>query len=213
MAVSRALRRLLLIRDLEEEQRRLALAASVGELDRLEQALADAAQRERRGRRLVGESVYSGQLPDRLAGLEEACAAGRHALALGPRIEAVGEQVNELRELFLVKRVERRQAETLIKETEARDAIEAGRRGQQALDEWYSSRLHRDEGDGELARGGESRNGAQRGGEASNADSENAARGGAEASRAEASDAERGLIFSAAPPRRSPQGATAGKET
>jgi hypothetical protein len=39
--------------------------------------------------------------------------------------------------------VERRQAETLIAETEAREAIVAGRRGQQSLDDWYSSRLYR----------------------------------------------------------------------
>ncbi len=44
-----------------------------------------------------------------------------------------------------MKRVEHRQAETLIQETEAREAIEAGRRGQQALDGWYSSRLYREQ--------------------------------------------------------------------
>jgi hypothetical protein len=53
--------------------------------------------------------------------------------------------VATLRQEFLGKRVERRQAETLIRETEARDAIEAGRRGQQALDDWYRFRLHRAE--------------------------------------------------------------------
>jgi hypothetical protein len=50
----------------------------------------------------------------------------------------------ERREEYLLKRVERRQAETLIQETEARDAIVDGRRGQQTLDDWYSSRLYRD---------------------------------------------------------------------
>ena len=43
-----------------------------------------------------------------------------------------------------MKRVERRQAETLIHETEAQEVIESGRRGQQSLDDWYSSRLYRD---------------------------------------------------------------------
>jgi hypothetical protein len=51
--------------------------------------------------------------------------------------------VATLREEFLAKRVERRQAETLIKETEARDAIEAGRRSQQNLDDWFGNRMHR----------------------------------------------------------------------
>jgi hypothetical protein len=40
MAVSRALRRLLRIRELEEEQCRLALESTLGELNRLESALA-----------------------------------------------------------------------------------------------------------------------------------------------------------------------------
>jgi hypothetical protein len=144
MAVSRALRRLLFIRDLEEEQRRLALEAALGERTRLEDALAAAAERERRGRRLVQASARTGELLDRLVGLEESRAAGRHARFIEPRIEAVGEEVAARREEFLLKRVERRQAETLIRETEAREAIEAGRRGQQALDDWYSSRLYRE---------------------------------------------------------------------
>jgi hypothetical protein len=48
------------------------------------------------------------------------------------------------RQEFLSKRVERRQAETLIAETEAREAIVDGRRTQQSFDDWYSSRLYRD---------------------------------------------------------------------
>jgi hypothetical protein len=43
--------------------------------------------------------------------------------------------------VFLAKRVERRQAETLIHEIEAQDAVIAGRRSQQALDDWYLNRL------------------------------------------------------------------------
>ena len=42
---------------------------------------------------------------------------------------------------FLAKRVERRQAETLIEETEAREAIEADRRNQQSIDDWYLNRM------------------------------------------------------------------------
>jgi flagellar biosynthesis chaperone FliJ len=143
MAVSRALRRLLRIRDLEEEQSRLALDSALGELRRLEHMLAATFERERRGRSLVQDSVQTGQLADRLAGIEETRAAGRYAAVLEPRIDAAGEQVTQLREEFLLKRVERRQAETLIQETEAREVIEVGRRGQQDLDNWHSSRLYR----------------------------------------------------------------------
>jgi hypothetical protein len=49
-----------------------------------------------------------------------------------------------LRQAFLLKRVERRQAEALIGETEEREAITAERRGQQSLDDWFRSRLYRE---------------------------------------------------------------------
>jgi flagellar biosynthesis chaperone FliJ len=145
MAVSRALRRLLRIRELQEEQSRLALESALGELHRLEHALAAAVERGRRGRSLIQASAQSGELTDRLAGFEETRSAKLHAAALRPRINGMGEEVTDRREEFLSKRVERRQAETLIQETEAREAIVDGRRGQQALDDWYSSRLFRDE--------------------------------------------------------------------
>jgi hypothetical protein len=144
MAVSRALRRLLRIRELQEEQSRLALESALGELHRLEHALTATFARDRRGRSLIQASAQTGHLTDRLAGLEETRSASLHAAALRPRIDGMGEEVTDRRLEFLSKRVERRQAETLIQETEARDAIEAGRRGQQALDDWYSSKLYRD---------------------------------------------------------------------
>jgi hypothetical protein len=84
-------------------------------------------------------------LLDRIAGLEEGRAAGLQAAALAPRLKAMEEQVAMERQAFLARRVERRQAETLVSETEAQDAAGAGRRGQQALDEWYRSRLRRDQ--------------------------------------------------------------------
>ena len=56
MAASRALRRLLRIRELQEEQSRLALESALGELHRLEHALASTFVRERRGRSLVQAS-------------------------------------------------------------------------------------------------------------------------------------------------------------
>jgi hypothetical protein len=84
-------------------------------------------------------------LPDRLAGLEETRAADRQAAVLAPRIADAELDVVALRQEFLRKRVERRQAETLIRETEARDAVEANRRGQQMLDDWFGNKTHRAE--------------------------------------------------------------------
>jgi hypothetical protein len=142
MAVSRALRRLLRIRDLQEEQGRLALESSMGELNRLEDALNATENQDRRGRRLLGASALSGELPDRLSGLEESRTAGRFAAVLAPRIEAKRIDVNIRRQEFQSMRVARKQAESLIADAESADALDAGRRSQQGLDDWYSSKLH-----------------------------------------------------------------------
>jgi hypothetical protein len=144
MAASRALRRLLRIRDLEEEQSRLALESALGELNRLQDAMKSTVERERRGRQLVEASARTGELPDRLAGIEETHAADRLFAFLGPKIAAKEEEVMARRQEFLIKRVARRQAETLIQEAEKQEAVEADRRGQQALDNWYASRQYRD---------------------------------------------------------------------
>ncbi len=144
MPVSPALRRLLRIREIEEEQGRLAIESALGEFHRLERALAGTSEQERRGRRLIGASVTTGELSDRLAGLEEARLAARRAGLLTPRIEEAAGGVAELRQDFLGKRVERRQAETLIRETEARDAVDGDRRSQQTTDDWFRSRKYRE---------------------------------------------------------------------
>jgi hypothetical protein len=143
VAVSRALRRLLRIRDLEEEQSRIALESAMGGLRRLEQAQAATSGRDRRGRRLVAASIQTGELPDRLAGLEEQRAAERLQPALARRILDAEQVVANRRQDFLARRVERRQAETLVKESEAREAIDADRRSQQGLDDWFRNRRHR----------------------------------------------------------------------
>jgi len=149
MAASRALRRLLRIRDLEEEQCRLALESAQGDLNRLQDALKATVERERRGRRLVEASMRTGELPDRLAGIEESHAVDRLFAVLEPRIAAKEEEVMARRQEFLIKRIERRQAETLIVEAAAQETLEADRRSQQALDNWYASRQYREGGDSE----------------------------------------------------------------
>jgi hypothetical protein len=135
------MRRLLLIRELQEEQSRLALELGLGELHRLEKCLAAAVDRDRRGRQLVVTSARTGELADRLAGLEEERIGIRSAAQLRSRIGAAEEEAAELRQAFLDQRVERRQAETLIEETEARDEVVAARRNQQALDDWHRTHL------------------------------------------------------------------------
>jgi flagellar biosynthesis chaperone FliJ len=142
VAVSRALRRLLGVLEIEEDQCKSALESAVGKLAHLERALTATHGRAQRGRLLVHASAQSGELPDRLAGIEETHAAKRRAEALAPRIADARLEVENLRQVFLAKRVECRQAETLIHEAEVRDALEADRRNQQGLDDWYLNRLH-----------------------------------------------------------------------
>jgi hypothetical protein len=141
MAVSRALQRLLSVRVLEEEQSRLALESALGELNRLRSALKATLARDLRGRQLVSSSAQTGELPDRLAGLEEINAAVRQSNVIAARIEHNEIVVAQLRQKFLFQRVERRQAETLIEESQAQGVVKAGRRAQQELDGWHQSRL------------------------------------------------------------------------
>lgn len=137
MAVSPALRRLLRVLELEEEQRHRALEAAAGELRRLQKAHANAEEREHGGRAMVAAGAWNGILLDRLAGMEETRMARRAAAALRERIKETEHAVAERRVEYLAKRVERRQAETLIREAETREAVEGERRGQQRLDDWY----------------------------------------------------------------------------
>jgi flagellar biosynthesis chaperone FliJ len=143
MPASRALRRLLRVLHLEEEETRRALDTALNDLRRLEHALAAAAARNRSGRGLVVQSAVTGELADRLAGLEESLAAARRTAALQPRIRDAEQQVATRRAVYLAKRVERRQAETLVEEAAARDALEAARRTQHSLDDWHLGRLRR----------------------------------------------------------------------
>jgi flagellar biosynthesis chaperone FliJ len=140
MAVSRVMRRLMQVRVLEEELREAALESAVGDLRRMELALVAAKERERSGRQQVTASAKTGELVDRIAGLEETRAALRHGAALKPRIAEAELEVARRRQEFLAKRIERRQVETLIQKTEAEDAVDAGRRAQQELDDWFLSR-------------------------------------------------------------------------
>jgi flagellar export protein FliJ len=140
MPISRGLRRLLQLRLLEEEQSRLALESVLAELHRLQRAFEAAGERSRRGRQLVHRGVRTGQLPDRIAGLEEGRVALRQAVMLEAAITQSEQSANTLRERYQSARVERRQVETLIHEAEAAEALDAGRRSQQALDDWYGSR-------------------------------------------------------------------------
>jgi hypothetical protein len=140
MPVSAALRRLLRVRELIEEDRRRALESALAELIELENALASATVREVRGRQLVRSGVLSGELADRVAGFEESRSAVCHQERLSVRITDAKSRETQTREVYLSARIERRQAETLIEEAEARDSLKGARRGQRQLDDWHLAR-------------------------------------------------------------------------
>ncbi|HEX4030220.1 MAG TPA: hypothetical protein VHX20_07625 [Terracidiphilus sp.] len=146
MPVSRPLRRLLRVLHAQEEQSRATLEAALAELQRLERAQIAAQERERGGRQLVAASALSAerleQMIGRLAGIEESLTAARMAAVLTTRAAAARDNVTECREDFLARRIDRRQAESLVHKAEATDAAEATRRGQQSLDDWYLNRQH-----------------------------------------------------------------------
>jgi len=140
MAVSRAMRRLLQVLEIQEEACRAALESARSELRQLQQALTRSTERERGGRRLLASSAVTGEITDRIAGIEEAHAARRMAAALAPRI-AEAELAEQARQReFLGKRIERRQTETLIEEATALDKTETDRRMQHDLDDWFLGR-------------------------------------------------------------------------
>ncbi len=90
MPVSNALKRLLRIRDLEQEQHRLALESAMGELRALEAALERAGARERRGRGEVAASAQSRESAERHPALTEVEIGTHHANVLAPRIRRAG---------------------------------------------------------------------------------------------------------------------------
>lgn len=143
MAVSRALKRLLRIRELEEEQSRIALESVLGELHRVEVALTHSGERERMGREMVRASAQSAEPEARQAGLVEMQAAAQTSTWLTARKAEVEKEVIEQREAFLMRQMQRRQAETLVDEAERRQFAESARKEQHALDDWHRTRQSR----------------------------------------------------------------------
>jgi hypothetical protein len=142
MAVSSALHRLLRVRAVEEEQRRLALESALSQSQALASALNAAWLRMRQGKALLAQERDAIEIADRAAALVEIDAARRRAAALRPRIAAAEATASRARQDYLAKRLERRQVETLIEEARAQEAIESLRRSQQSTDERFASRRH-----------------------------------------------------------------------
>ena len=143
MPTPRALKRLLEVREREEEQHRLAARSAASDLEQLRRAKMMAHERGERGRALVTASVRSGMLSDRLAGLEEVRAGSQMEAILARRVVAAELRVAELQSTLRKAQIERRQAEIVLERIEDRNAVDARRRAQQGLDEWHQSKGRR----------------------------------------------------------------------
>ena len=146
MAVSRGLRRLLHVLEIEEEQHKARMESALHDLRQIELDLEAGQARGREGRRLIAASAASGELPERLAGLEESRAALYAIAALRPKIAEKETEVQARRREFLGKRTARRQAQAVIEKAESLEAVEAVRRGQREQDDWFLARKRRTAG-------------------------------------------------------------------
>lgn len=140
MAAPTSLKRLAAIRRAEEQHSRTRMEIAIAELHRLEQAFDGARNRAKQGRRSIASAAGSGDCDDRFAGIAEVAAADRLTNLLVERIHSAEQQISELRDAFLAKRIERRQAESLFESQTAHETLEFSRRSQIALDDWHRSR-------------------------------------------------------------------------
>lgn len=144
MLIKRTLNRLLRLRELEEEQSRLELELAVAERNRAQQEIALAARRQALGRSNFAAGIVEQNRLARAAGLFEAEEAHRQRLRLHPQLEAADAAVARQQAEFLLRRTGRRQVETLVENEHDKAEIEAGRRAQQMLDDWYGRRTARE---------------------------------------------------------------------
>ena len=143
MAATRVLHRLLKVRQLEEEHLKTALESAQMDLGNLVEAQRGAVEREGRGRVLILESVRTGELRDRLAGIEEVRFATKLRIALSMRIETAERKAEQLRAHYAAKRMQRQQVDVLIEAAEAEQKLAESRRTQEALDDGHRSRRRR----------------------------------------------------------------------
>ncbi|HEX7728541.1 MAG TPA: hypothetical protein VF392_05855 [Terracidiphilus sp.] len=139
----RALRRLLRVRTLEEEQRQAELEAVLAASHHLESMVAYQEQGSRAGRALAFTAIFHDEGASRLAGLEQLDRMAARASALAPALETAQAAVAEARQSYLASRVERRQAQSLIEAAERDLAVTERRRAQQQADDAHLRRRAR----------------------------------------------------------------------
>jgi hypothetical protein len=144
MVVRRTLTRLLRLRELEEEQSRLKLEAAVTNRNRAQKEFEAAVGRQAQGRRDFVTGILRQSQLERAGGGMEMERASRERLRLQPALETADAEVMRQQAELLVRRTGRRQVETLVKNERTKVEVEAGRRAQQMLDDWYGRRISKD---------------------------------------------------------------------
>jgi hypothetical protein len=145
--MSGALGRVLRVRALLEDVRRMELEAEAARLDAIERGVEEAAGEARRGREAafacVDEAAGDGwrSEDDRRLGEEAGWEWARRRRDRLARLRPGQlERVELAREEFLAGRRDRRRVETLLDGASAAARAEEGRREQRRLDEWFLSR-------------------------------------------------------------------------
>ena len=131
------LNRLLRLRELKEDQSRMALESAAAVRDQmqgqLQQTLCDQAQ----GRLDFIAGVMAADLPVRIAGLLELESATARQNVVRPRLDAAERVMREKREEFLMHRTERLQLDSVVDQAKQLQQAATARRAQQMLDDWY----------------------------------------------------------------------------
>ena len=137
---SSAIRRLLRIRALEEEQSRMVLEAAEAEVKRLQSALGSVRQSEHQGREILTRGVQDGEPTDRIAGVEQIRACEQAAAWIAGRTLQAEAEAGTQRSAFVEKRIQCRQAESLHDAAISQSLHRDEKRMQQMQDEWHLMR-------------------------------------------------------------------------
>src|SRR5579871_2434416 len=145
MAPSIGLQRLLDLREAEEARSRQDLERAVAELRQLEGSLMAARKRRVAARKLVASSAETGEVIDRIAGLQVLDNVDLLERVILQRIDEATKEAHRKRQEVMNRRIARRQVEAIVdaRMTDAR--LQANRTSQSALDDWYRTQKLKDD--------------------------------------------------------------------
>ncbi|WP_109484622.1 hypothetical protein [Occallatibacter savannae] len=143
MSRARQLRRIRELRLVEEQYQAALLAAGKKQLADLESALHLLRKRQMEGRDLLVQSCIDGDTVSWITALEEVAILRRKADALMAEKPHLEYHVHGLCDRFIAKRIERRQAESILSSVLEEETKRGERQSQATLDEWYRAERRR----------------------------------------------------------------------